>query len=292
MSNSDRPLDLLLALALPLTSEPVLRPVMEKELLHHDILRIMHDAGYLTKLTFVGGTALRLCYDSPRYSENLDFTGGLAFSPALLDGLASTLRDSLHRKYALPVTVSEPTQDRTNTRTWKVRITTAPERNDLPSQHINLDIACTTSQTRKPYGLLNHYRLDLGSAHLLIPTQTLEEIYADKLVAIALRPKIKARDVWDLLWLRNFQPASQAHTMILQKLKEHDFDLITFLNTLSARAELIGSSIAFRELYTKELQRFLPQTLLSQVSGDRLTFSGEYIRNEANLLHSVLVKRR
>lgn len=35
----------------------VLRPVVEKELLHHDILRLMSDAGLLVRLTFIGGTS-------------------------------------------------------------------------------------------------------------------------------------------------------------------------------------------------------------------------------------------
>ncbi len=39
-----------------------LRNVIEKELLHHDILRIMRDYNLLTELTFIGGTCLRCCY--------------------------------------------------------------------------------------------------------------------------------------------------------------------------------------------------------------------------------------
>jgi len=40
----------------------ILRPVVEKELLHHDILREMSDSGVLSSLTFIGGTCLRACY--------------------------------------------------------------------------------------------------------------------------------------------------------------------------------------------------------------------------------------
>mgnify|MGYP003638682330 CR=1 FL=1 len=35
-----------------------LRPVVEKELLHHDILRELGQAGLLRALTFIGGTCL------------------------------------------------------------------------------------------------------------------------------------------------------------------------------------------------------------------------------------------
>jgi hypothetical protein len=56
-----------------------LRIVVEKELLHHDILREMSMAGLLKNLTFIGGTCLRACYGSSRLSEDLDFTGGHDF---------------------------------------------------------------------------------------------------------------------------------------------------------------------------------------------------------------------
>ena len=57
-----------------------LRIVVEKEILHHDILRILVDNKLLTNLTFIGGTALRSCYGGIRLSEDLDFTGGINFS--------------------------------------------------------------------------------------------------------------------------------------------------------------------------------------------------------------------
>ncbi len=43
-----------------------LRMVVEKELLHHHILREMAEAGLLQTLTFIGGTCLSACYGSGR----------------------------------------------------------------------------------------------------------------------------------------------------------------------------------------------------------------------------------
>ena len=57
-----------------------LRPVIEKELLHYDILFALDHAGLLQGLTFQGGTSLRLCYGSSRFSEDLDFAGGVDFT--------------------------------------------------------------------------------------------------------------------------------------------------------------------------------------------------------------------
>ncbi len=47
-----------------------LRVVVEKELLHHDVLREMSEAGFLKQLTFMGGTCLRACYGSNRLSND------------------------------------------------------------------------------------------------------------------------------------------------------------------------------------------------------------------------------
>lgn len=57
-----------------------LRPVVEKELLHHDILREMGTTGLLGGLTFIGAACLRACYGSNRLSEDLDLTGGANFT--------------------------------------------------------------------------------------------------------------------------------------------------------------------------------------------------------------------
>ncbi len=61
-----------------------LRVVVEKELLHHDIMRVMRDNNLTAGLTFIGGTCLRTCYGGIRLSEDLDFTGGADFSRVAL----------------------------------------------------------------------------------------------------------------------------------------------------------------------------------------------------------------
>ncbi len=44
-----------------------------REYLQHLLLREMFDCGFLQKLIYHGGTALRMIYDLPRFSEELDF---------------------------------------------------------------------------------------------------------------------------------------------------------------------------------------------------------------------------
>lgn len=72
-----------------------LRPVVEKELLHYDILFCLSEAGLLKGLIFQGGTSLRLCYGSNRFSEDLDFAGGRDFCSADLIKIKSCIEDYL-----------------------------------------------------------------------------------------------------------------------------------------------------------------------------------------------------
>jgi len=65
-------------------------PVIEKELLHYEILRAMEEDGLLGGLVFQGGTCLRLCYGASRYSEDLDFAGDFDFDAADLDDMTRT----------------------------------------------------------------------------------------------------------------------------------------------------------------------------------------------------------
>lgn len=72
-----------------------LRVVVEKELLHHDILREMSAAGLLKGLTFIGGTCLRACYGANRLSEDLDFTAGASFRHEALSDLGSSVAQGI-----------------------------------------------------------------------------------------------------------------------------------------------------------------------------------------------------
>jgi predicted nucleotidyltransferase component of viral defense system len=101
-----------------------LRPVVEKELLHQDILRELSEAGLLQGLTFIGGTCLRLCYGSQRLSEDLDFTGGGDFDRITLGELSSVLVTRLEQKYGLQVSVDEPVKESGNVVTWRLRLQT------------------------------------------------------------------------------------------------------------------------------------------------------------------------
>lgn len=241
-----------------------LRPVVEKEILHHDILREMAAAGFLRDLTFIGGTCLRDCYGSPRLSEDLDFTGGAAFERSALESLARHLEVALLKKYGLTVTVSEPVRETGNVDTWKLKMITRPESPHLPAQRVNIDICAIDSHDPRPAMLKNHYRVDLGTSGLILNAESREEILADKIVALALRPnRVKNRDLWDIIWLTG-QNVSVEYDLVKQKTTDRHIGLTEFSRLL---AERVNSLVPLFDDFSFELRRFLPANEYAQVTG-------------------------
>jgi predicted nucleotidyltransferase component of viral defense system len=243
-----------------------LRIVVEKELLHHDILRILSENNLLKDLTFIGGTCLRCCYGGVRLSEDLDFTGGNKFTRANFSTMGEVLTENLQEKYELVVQVNEPIKDKQNVDTWKVKIITRPQQKDLPAQRINIDICAIPSYEKRPMMLLNPYGIDMGTSGLIIQAQSREEIYADKLLAFAFRPnRIKYRDLWDIVWLHG-QGLKPRFGLIPNKLRDRNYSVDYFLDTFNERKKLLAENSDEMKLeFKREMNRFLPNEQVSRV---------------------------
>lgn len=235
-----------------------LRAVVEKELLHHDILREMSGAGLLAGLTFIGGTCLRACYGSQRLSEDLDFTGGADFKKQDLARLARVLPERLETRYGLPVRGSEPTKTEGSVSTWKLTIETRPGHRHLPAQRIRLDICAIPSHDPRPMMLRNLYGIDLGTSGLILQAQSREEILADKIIAFAFREnRPKNRDLWDIAWLVQ-QGIELPGELIPLKIRDHQRTNAEFAARLRQRAAALKSDAQSRIDFLKEMRRFLP----------------------------------
>jgi len=235
-----------------------LRPVVEKEILHHDILRELSAAGLLPKLTFIGGTCLRACYGSARLSEDLDFSGGSGFRRADLAELATILTERLKSRYGLPVRVSEPVKIGGNVSAWKLVIETRPGRKHLPAQRINLDICAIPSHDPRPMMLRNLYGIDLGTSGLILQAQSREEILADQVIALAFREnRLKNRDLWDIGWLVQ-QGIELPLRLIPLKIRDHKRTPADFIGALEVRLAGLRKEPDMRANFLEEMRRFLP----------------------------------
>jgi predicted nucleotidyltransferase component of viral defense system len=265
-----------------------LRVVVEKELLHHDILRVLSGASLLTNLTFIGGTCLRTCYGSSRLSEDLDFTGGADFTRDKLAAMSDILVESLKSKYGLEINVTDPVREEGNVDTWKLKVQTRPGRKDLPAQRINIDVCAIPSYQPRPMALLNPYRVEMGTSGLILQAQSREEIFADKLVAFALRPnRLKNRDLWDIAWLHQ-QQIKPALELIKNKLNDHHAKIDTYLKAFSERATSLQSDPEIVKEFRKEMARFLPNTTVKETVNSEKFWV--YLSNLIESYHQTLVQ--
>lgn len=239
-----------------------LRPVVEKEILHHDILKTMSDGGFLKHMAFIGGTCLRVCYGSNRLSEDLDFATE-RIEHAQMNQLAQRLETNLGQKYGLPVSVGEPTahQQDGDVSTWKIRITTAPERPDLPKQRINLDICAVAARDVSPQAIRNPYGIELPTTNLVVRAESREEIFIDKVIALAQRPgRIKHRDLWDMAWLTQ-QQIKPAFELLPLKLQDRHIEAGSFIHNLSERIQEIQTHQELAQSFEFEMRRFIPPAI-------------------------------
>ncbi len=260
-----------------------LRVVVEKELLHQDILRTLSQNNLMHELTFIGGTCLRACYGGVRLSEDLDFTGGENFSRNSLSTMGEILTENLNEKYNLKVIVNNPTKDIKNVDTWKIKVETRPKQKHLPAQRINIDICSVPSYEKQPMLLINPYNVDMGTNGLIIQAQSREEIYSDKLLAFALRPnRIKHRDLWDILWLHQ-QGIKPRFELIPKKLADRKITAKHFLKLFEQRSKLLSTEDSLAIDFKKEMLRFLPSEQINQMlDQDKLWSFIIYLINDLN----------
>ncbi|MDR2956773.1 MAG: nucleotidyl transferase AbiEii/AbiGii toxin family protein [Coriobacteriales bacterium] len=273
-------------------------PVIQKELLHYEILLALDEARILELLSFQGGTCLRLCYSSERYSEDLDFAGGTTLDHINFTLFSETIRQALLRRYAVDVSVEEPvaststhvtscdsitdhisqiptindSEGAVRVRTWTVLVTVAANRPDLPKQRINIQVACVPAHTRMIRSMIvNYAELPASYADTLIVCESLEEIAADKLLAFVSSKHIRHRDLWDLRWLA--VQAGFDHSLLprLFDAKLDDYAEHGRFNENQSRVFEIPEILQGSD-FNKQMLRFLP----TQVIDRTLKRSGFY----------------
>jgi len=240
-----------------------MRPVVEKELLHYDLLFTLDKENLLDKLTFQGGTSLRLCYGAPRFSEDLDFVGGHGFVSEQLMAIKDCIEHYIGKRYELEVTVKTPSalkkqaeQQDLNVDKWQVAIVTSPEQKHLPKQRIKLEVANIPAYSREPRALqLNYDFLPEGYGDTLIMTESLDEVMTDKLVSLVnCQRYVRHRDIWDLRWLKQ-QGAAVNMKWLANKLS--DYGIMDYTDKLNEMWQNLPE-IIHGDAFKAEMTRFIP----------------------------------
>lgn len=255
-------------------------PAIEKELLHLEILRGMHDEGILRKLTFKGGTCLRLCYGAERLSEDLDFSGGANFDDALMRNIEDVLRGRIGGRYGLDVSVRLPQpsaseQPRGHTRRWVARVVTRPRSADsrLGVQRIKIEIDNREAEPDDaPLPVQCRYAA-LAADFTTFPVRaaSLQDIRASKMVAypmsVLARSNPRHRDVWDIAWFADSAESGTAQRAAAKAVANRLQDrLREALRETADRSDALVRSDGFKET----LLRFLPAGRSARIAEDEL----------------------
>lgn len=240
--------------------------ILEKEILHYDILYALQQSKFLEGLTFCGGTALRLCHGAPRLSEDLDFEGGEDFAAGQMGGIETCLKDFLGNRYGLHVKVRPP-KDRSEAfdvpvNTWRISVITNPQKRDLPWQHIHLDIATIPSNSNEKLPLkLNYTCLPVVDGDIEICVKTKVSIIADKIVAFSStleRGYPRWRDLWDLWWLTEKGVKSDVG---LIKKRSQDCNQNNLNERINQALEKIPELLLHND-FIAQMSRFLPPEIV------------------------------
>ncbi len=264
-------------------------PVIEKEILHHDIMHVLIKQGAMQSLTFIGGTSLRLCHNSSRLSEDLDFNGGHDFKPSNFDGLEIEIQKFIQNKYETKVWVNKPNTDKQgDTASWKISIEKEANRPDLPRQKMHIDVCAIPSFDAQKRPLVNHYNIAAPTEGLLVPVQSLEETLADKFIALAYRSRrIKPRDIWDIVWIKQ-KGINVSTGLVDKKLKAREKTKKDFTEALYIQVTKLLKDDEVRVDFSTEMSRFVPESIKQRTLNNPEYW--DYVQAEIKSMATALLK--
>jgi predicted nucleotidyltransferase component of viral defense system len=245
-----------------------MRPVVEKEILHYEIFSALYKHNLLDSLVFQGGTSLRLCRGSNRFSEDIDFAGGTNFSAETQSKLSYVVQRHIGDKFGLFVTVKEPKKKasidagKISVDKWQVSVETSPDRSDIPRQRIKIEVANIPAHTSELAVIKNNYTSLDGYDGLMVNAETIEEVMADKLLALPVCVShIRHRDIWDLAWLAQ-QGAEVNGDLVSKKVNDYHVGEENYLALLGARIDSIPE-IVHGDEFLNQMKRFISSDVLA-----------------------------
>ncbi len=222
-----------------------------REEVQKGILTSFSKEGLFQMLVFQGGTALRLFYDNPRFSEDLDFVLREGKKMVKLSKYIGKTEDFIVNSFPFLDTVqirAQKVEDdfqrfiiKTNSDNSEQRMRVNIEVFDVPSYENEMKI------------------LSFSPINPAVRVETAKEILADKVTALSGRDYIKGRDLWDIHLLWSQRNVDLDMSMVVKKIEDYGENSSEFTKNLKQakkRLEKEGTKILEREL-----KRFLAPSL-------------------------------
>ncbi len=203
-------------------------------------------------IVFQGGTAIRIFYNSPRFSEDLDFVlnGDTAFDLASrAEELERYISSEFHYLQEIRVRVQKNTGD--------IQRIAVRSISDIPSQRLSINVELFSV----PSHLNSPKILAYPPINPVVRVEAPEEILVDKIIAIALREYLKGRDIWDLYYLTNQLNVSTDRELLAKKAGDYGAEGLRE-KIGESREKLMKNGV---EALDREMKRFLPVTAYAQL---------------------------
>lgn len=151
-------------------------------------------------VVFQGGTSLALAWDSPRFSEDLDFVAraDLNFTKSINKIVDHIEQGLAHNFPGAKVEVKEKSEGQNAHFTFAVSLP-----NVLGKVKVKTEFWKVENDLIKGYDGSLKVVAKRGRVNPMIPVASLDQIFADKMVALGARPRLKWRDVFDVWYLDN-----------------------------------------------------------------------------------------
>ncbi len=261
--------------------------IVAKEMLHFDLLRALSESPLGDRLVFQGGTALRICYNGDRLSEDLDFVCGSGDAePLVIDPMVKILHEQMTERYGLAFDEvkgpkGQELTDRAQVKRWEFVIRVPVEGRP---QRIRLEICNVPAHDAAPRLVRPTYPQLEHMEPIVLHVESEREILADKIVALAARKWIKYRDVWDLKQLadRGLEPESG-----LVRVKAADYGLaVPELSKGLAQARTSLETAEAKRGFVQEMSRFVSIPMarrLEQYPG----LSDQWLSNASAMMQAI-----
>lgn len=256
-----------------------------------------------SKIKFQGGTSLRLVYGSPRFSEDLDFIAPRDFNPEpMIESAKASLLAAMRRIEPTAEVSFKIRRDDKNPRLYNFTIAS-------PAWYRAIKVKVEFWETAEK--VINGYKSNLRTVRAVDPnnqasttfnqvapvaldTATIEEIFVDKLYAIAGREYVKPRDFFDVWHIRKNlldprfsveQAADLATTAFDNRSNMYPnlfADEVGFAEALERHSQRVLSALSETQgsaQLHQELQRWIPVSMFANID--------EILRDAASFANSV-----
>ncbi|MDA0840945.1 MAG: nucleotidyl transferase AbiEii/AbiGii toxin family protein [Planctomycetota bacterium] len=197
-------------------SEPAEKMNRLREYLQAFVLRSLHESKAFQCLSFVGGTALRIVFGLPRFSEDLDFSLESSADYKPVQWMGKLKRDLHFAGFEPSVTWN----DRKPVHTAWVKVSEIMHEagiSPLPSQKLSIKIEIDSNP---PSGAQLENRILNAPFLYAVRHNDLSSLMAGKLHALSTRKYLKGRDWYDLLWYLTQRPPVEPNLILLQNALE------------------------------------------------------------------------